>query len=243
MLHAKTAVADGLWARVGSTNLNLASWIGNWELDVAVESERFGQEMQDLYLDDLKRASEIVLGRILGFSAVGTAMLLAMGVISYGFVWRGLRHGHQVEVDSIVEEKDDNGKVVRITGRTTLDAHHRHTFELDAAGKGKTNIAAGHWHQIERLNERLRQDHGDAPALNALAGRRSKILHEARHHRRLVDQAIPQCRQRLQPRVVETDPRWQQLEAFRKIAAHDRAVAHARRAGTWRRGRTRHCHR
>ena len=27
MLHAKTAVADGLWARVGSTNLNLASWM------------------------------------------------------------------------------------------------------------------------------------------------------------------------------------------------------------------------
>ena len=26
MLHAKTAVADGQWARVGSTNLNLASW-------------------------------------------------------------------------------------------------------------------------------------------------------------------------------------------------------------------------
>lgn len=24
-------------ARVGSTNLNLASWLGNWELDVAVE--------------------------------------------------------------------------------------------------------------------------------------------------------------------------------------------------------------
>ena len=34
MLHAKTAVADGRWARVGSTNLNIASWIGNWELDV-----------------------------------------------------------------------------------------------------------------------------------------------------------------------------------------------------------------
>jgi cardiolipin synthase len=29
MLHAKTAVADGHWARVGSTNLNLASWLGN----------------------------------------------------------------------------------------------------------------------------------------------------------------------------------------------------------------------
>jgi cardiolipin synthase len=37
MLHAKTAVADGHWARVGSTNLNLASWFGNCELDVVVE--------------------------------------------------------------------------------------------------------------------------------------------------------------------------------------------------------------
>ena len=34
MLHAKTAVADGRWARVGSTNLNVASWLGNCELDV-----------------------------------------------------------------------------------------------------------------------------------------------------------------------------------------------------------------
>ncbi len=31
MLHAKTAVADGRWARLGSTNLNVASWMGNWE--------------------------------------------------------------------------------------------------------------------------------------------------------------------------------------------------------------------
>src|SRR5262249_7136547 len=32
MIHAKTAVADGRWARVGSTNLNVASWLGNREL-------------------------------------------------------------------------------------------------------------------------------------------------------------------------------------------------------------------
>ena len=36
MLHAKTAVADGRWARVGSSNLNLASWIGNCEIDLAI---------------------------------------------------------------------------------------------------------------------------------------------------------------------------------------------------------------
>jgi cardiolipin synthase len=63
MLHAKTAVADGHWARVGSTNLNLASWIGNWELDVAVEDDRFGHSMQQTYLEDLRHSSEIVLQR------------------------------------------------------------------------------------------------------------------------------------------------------------------------------------
>jgi cardiolipin synthase A/B len=61
MMHAKTAVADGHWARVGSTNLNVASWIGNWELDVVVEDEAFGQAMEAMYLDDLGNATEIVL--------------------------------------------------------------------------------------------------------------------------------------------------------------------------------------
>ena len=61
MLHAKTAVADGRWARVGSTNLNVASWIGNWELDVAVEDERFAQAMEEMYLEDLEHSTEIVL--------------------------------------------------------------------------------------------------------------------------------------------------------------------------------------
>ncbi|MGH7299766.1 MAG: phospholipase D-like domain-containing protein, partial [Candidatus Rokuibacteriota bacterium] len=61
MLHAKTAVSDGRWARVGSTNLNLWSWIGNWELDLAVEDEGFAGRMEDMYLDDLRRATEITL--------------------------------------------------------------------------------------------------------------------------------------------------------------------------------------
>jgi cardiolipin synthase len=61
MLHAKTAVADSRWARVGSTNLNLTSWIGNWELDVAVEDEAFAKAMEEMYLDDLSHATEVVL--------------------------------------------------------------------------------------------------------------------------------------------------------------------------------------
>ena len=62
MLHAKTAVADGRWARVGSTNLNMASWATNWELDVVVEDEAFGAEMEAMYLEDLTNATEIVPG-------------------------------------------------------------------------------------------------------------------------------------------------------------------------------------
>ncbi|HUE81411.1 MAG TPA: phospholipase D-like domain-containing protein [Pyrinomonadaceae bacterium] len=61
MLHAKTAVADGQWSRVGSTNLNIASWIGNWELDVAIEDFRVGEAMEDMYLEDLSHSTEIVL--------------------------------------------------------------------------------------------------------------------------------------------------------------------------------------
>lgn len=61
MLHAKTAVADGRWARVGSSNLNLSSWLGNYELDVAVEDQRFASEMENMYEADLANATEIVL--------------------------------------------------------------------------------------------------------------------------------------------------------------------------------------
>jgi cardiolipin synthase len=62
MLHAKTAVADGRWSRVGSTNLNLASWATNWELDVVVEDAGFAEAMEAMYLEDLANATEIVPG-------------------------------------------------------------------------------------------------------------------------------------------------------------------------------------
>jgi cardiolipin synthase A/B len=61
-LHAKTAVADGRWCRIGSSNLNLASWIGNCELDIAVEDTCFAELMQSQYETDLDNATEIVLG-------------------------------------------------------------------------------------------------------------------------------------------------------------------------------------
>lgn len=63
MMHAKTAVADGRWARVGSSNLNVSSWVGNCEIDVAVENVDFAARMQEQYARDLEHATEIVLTR------------------------------------------------------------------------------------------------------------------------------------------------------------------------------------
>lgn len=61
MLHAKTAVADGQWARVGSSNLNIQSWLGNREIDVAIEDEGFAGKMARQYEADLENSTEIVL--------------------------------------------------------------------------------------------------------------------------------------------------------------------------------------
>ena len=63
MIHAKTAIADELWGRIGSTNLNVNSWLGNWELDAAIEDAKIASQMANQYLKDLGQSTEIVLGR------------------------------------------------------------------------------------------------------------------------------------------------------------------------------------
>jgi cardiolipin synthase A/B len=73
MLHAKTAVADERWARVGTTNLNVASWLGNYEIDLAVENLDFAAQMAAMYEDDLNNATEIVLNRRRGVRETAAA--------------------------------------------------------------------------------------------------------------------------------------------------------------------------
>ncbi|HEV2306667.1 MAG TPA: phospholipase D-like domain-containing protein [Candidatus Acidoferrales bacterium] len=98
MLHAKTAVADGRWSRVGSTNLNMASWTSNYELDVVVEDESFAEAMREMYLDDLEHSTEIILNEstkvrprerrkredLSPGSARGSAGRAATGVVALG---------------------------------------------------------------------------------------------------------------------------------------------------------------
>jgi cardiolipin synthase A/B len=61
MIHAKTAVADGFWSRVGSSNLNLASLLNNWELDVAITDLQLAAALEDLFLRDLESSVEVSL--------------------------------------------------------------------------------------------------------------------------------------------------------------------------------------
>lgn len=61
MLHAKTSVADGRWVRIGSTNLNWSSLLGNWELDVIIEHPDAAAEMERVFRRDLARSAEVQL--------------------------------------------------------------------------------------------------------------------------------------------------------------------------------------
>ena len=96
------------------------------------------------------RTGEIVLGRILGFSIVGTVLLAIMGLIGWGFVVRSVSHGHTVAVEDTIELKDVGGTVTGFEGRSSLDRGHRHRIELDAAGNGWTDNLQGHRHAVRR---------------------------------------------------------------------------------------------
>lgn len=52
LLHAKTAVIDGVWASVGSTNLDWRSFVHNYEADLLVLDRRFSQDMEELFRRD-----------------------------------------------------------------------------------------------------------------------------------------------------------------------------------------------
>ncbi|MBL0311948.1 MAG: cardiolipin synthase [Holophagaceae bacterium] len=61
VLHAKTAVIDGSWSTVGSTNMDTRSFLHNKEVNVVVLGDDFGREMESAFQDDLKDSNEILL--------------------------------------------------------------------------------------------------------------------------------------------------------------------------------------
>ncbi len=60
MIHAKTMVADGRWVRVGTSNINAASLIGNYELDLVIEAPELARLMEQQFLRDITASVEVV---------------------------------------------------------------------------------------------------------------------------------------------------------------------------------------
>ena len=61
LLHAKTGVIDGVWATVGSTNLDWRSFLHNQELTAVVLGAEFGARMRDAFERDLAASEQITL--------------------------------------------------------------------------------------------------------------------------------------------------------------------------------------
>ena len=61
LLHAKTAVIDGVWATVGSTNLDWRSFLHNQELTAVILGSEFGVKMREAFERDLAESDRITL--------------------------------------------------------------------------------------------------------------------------------------------------------------------------------------
>ena len=61
MLHAKTAVIDGVWSTVGSTNMDLWSFLRNDEVNAMILGQDFAAEMEAMFAKDLEESDQIHL--------------------------------------------------------------------------------------------------------------------------------------------------------------------------------------
>jgi cardiolipin synthase A/B len=61
ILHAKTALIDGVWATVGSTNLDWRSFLHNHELNAVVLGSEFGAQLQAMFSRDLAASDRLSL--------------------------------------------------------------------------------------------------------------------------------------------------------------------------------------
>lgn len=59
ILHAKTAVIDGVWSTVGSTNLDFWSLLNDDEVNAVILSREFADEMEKMFALDLAASDQI----------------------------------------------------------------------------------------------------------------------------------------------------------------------------------------
>jgi hypothetical protein len=127
------------------------------------------------------RATEIVFGRILGFTLIGTLLLSVIWLVGYFFIIRGLSHTHTLDPRDI---RDIVGKTSSIDGGrvsanatqeaiTSQNKYHRHQIEFfppadeseevhdDSDGHSHDSIAVmsremGHSHAIQKIDGEYR---------------------------------------------------------------------------------------
>lgn len=58
-LHAKTAVIDGIWSTVGSSNMDVRSFLHNYEINVVILGDKFGDSMEEMFTGDRSKAELI----------------------------------------------------------------------------------------------------------------------------------------------------------------------------------------
>jgi cardiolipin synthase len=78
MLHAKTIVADGRWVRIGSSNLNPSSLIGNYELDVLIDEPALADAMERQFRLDIARSREVRRRLVRGPRRISRALPTAL---------------------------------------------------------------------------------------------------------------------------------------------------------------------
>jgi cardiolipin synthase A/B len=61
LMHAKTAVIDGVWSTVGSTNLDWRSFLHNQEVNAVVLGTEFGDRMRAAFKRDVAQSEQITL--------------------------------------------------------------------------------------------------------------------------------------------------------------------------------------
>lgn len=61
LLHSKTALIDGVWSCVGSSNLDWRSFLDNDEVNAVILGREFAQQMQAMFEKDLRASQAITL--------------------------------------------------------------------------------------------------------------------------------------------------------------------------------------
>ena len=121
MLHAKSIICDHRWVRIGSSNLNPSSLLGNYELDVLIEDAELAQTMEDQFRLDVARSREVATRPLRGPRRISQALPLA------------LTHQH-AEAPAVYRRSRHERRRRAVLGLRAVASHARRSVFLPISG-------------------------------------------------------------------------------------------------------------